>query len=508
MVATSRERCVFAAVTGLLLLGVWLPIWSNEFPPLQDYPYHLAQVAILVAGDAAVSSYAAHFDTDLGARPFAAFYLVAGALAHVVPLEVAGRIALSVPGVLWALLLCGGLRRTAGPPWGALVLLPLSLGLSHFLGFVTYLWSIPLLGLALEEQARLADGERGSAARQGIWVVGLFLTHPFTFLAFLALAALRLVVDAPLPGGRRRVAIAWMLAAAVFAFWFVAVRAGGGASGAQGVVWLPLSRSLELATLPFVGMRGGGEVAWSSLALWLAIGAVLVSAAIGHPTHASRRRFWVSAATACCVVVFAAPFRMGDYSYINARVPEIVFLCLGMAAGSLRIVGIARIALVAGVAAALLASGVQQRRVATELAEVAPLLERVPPGVSLLPLVFDDDSRELEPSVFDPHRHVHHYFHVRRGGGVTPYFFPHPLVPVQYRDGSPPPAPPLSQPGAYHVDRHAGYDHLLVRAAPARFVRRVGRVADEVATSGPWRLFVRRDAASANELEQSPAGDG
>jgi hypothetical protein len=211
---------------------------------------------------------------------------------------------------------------------------------------------------------------------------------------------------------------------------------------------------------------------------------------------------------ACLVVAFAAPFRMGDYSYINARVPEIAFLCLGMAAGSVRFDGAVRIAWGAGIAAAIVLSGIQQHRVARELAEVAPLLERVPAGSSLLPLVFDDDSPELEPSAFDPHLHVHHYFHVRRGGGVTPYFFPHPLVPVQYREGSPPLAPPLFQPRAYHAGRHAGYDYLLARGAPPRFVRRVERSADEVAQSGRWRLFVRRDAASADELEEAPAGDG
>jgi hypothetical protein len=271
---------------------------------------------------------------------------------------------------------------------------------------------------------------------------------------------------------------------------------------------LSLAKSFEIATLPFVGMRGGGGIAWAPLLVWLGLGALLGVAALTRQGDATRRRFWVVAFFACLVVAFAAPFRMGDYSYINARVPEIAFLCLGMAAGSVRFDGAVRIAWGAGIAAAIVLSGIQQHRVARELAEVAPLLERVPAGSSLLPLVFDDDSPELEPSAFDPHLHVHHYFHVRRGGGVTPYFFPHPLVPVQYREGSPPLAPPLFQPRAYHAGRHAGYDYLLARGAPPRFVRRVERSADEVAQSGRWRLFVRRDAASADELEEAPAGDG
>jgi hypothetical protein len=508
MVASSRERSVFIAATVSLLAAMWLPIWVNEFPPLQDYPYHLAQVAVIVAGSEAGAPYASHFTVDLAPRPYAAFYFVASVVARALPLEVAGRVALSVPGALWGCLLLGGLRRSNAPPWGALVLLPLSVGLSYHLGFVTYLWSLPLLGLALEDQARLADGEPRSGARLALWIGALFLTHPFTFLAFLGLGALRLFCDAPLPGGRRRVSIALGVAACGFALWFVTADAGRGAAGAQGISWLPIGKSFELATLPFVGMRGGGAVAWGPLGVWLVVGAVLAFAAGSDRSDAPRRRFWGLALVLSSVAIFAAPFRMGDYSYINARIPEITFLCVGMLAGGLRLGAVSRVVLVAGVAAAIALSGIQQRRVAQELVEVAPLFEWIPEGAALLPLVFDDDSPELEPGAFDPHLHVHHYFHVRRGGGVTPYFFPHPLVPVQYRENSPPPAPPLLRPAAYRFDRHGHYDFLLVRAAPPRVLRGLARGADEIAASGPWRLFQLRRAGSALELEETPAGDG
>jgi len=510
--ASDREGVAFVAVVALLGVATALPIWTNALPPLQDYPYHLAQVAVLLAGDGPGSPFAAHFTTDPGARPYAAFYLAATALARGMPVELAGRAALSLPALLWGALLVGGLRRSTGPPWGALVLLPLSLGLSHHLGFVNYLWSLPLLGLALEDLARLAAGEggRSTGLRLGAWIAALFLTHPFTFLAFLGLAALRSGMEARSPGARRRAWLAIVLAALAFGAWFAASAAWRGAAGPEGVHWLSIGRSAALLSMPVVGMRGGGEVAWAPLVVWLALGGVLGRAA-WKGRHArlgvGASRFWWLATGLAVVATFAAPFRVGHYSYLNARIPDVAFLALGMAAGGLRLGGAARLAGVGGVAAALALAGLQQQRVGRELEEVAPLLARIPAGASLLPLVFDATSPELERGVFDPHLHVHHYAHVRARAAVTPYFFRHPLAPVRYREGSPPPAPPQVRPAAYRLERHDGYAWLLVRAAPPRFLAYLASGAEEVATSGPWRLLRRRESASAHELEQAPAAD-
>jgi hypothetical protein len=504
--ATARERAVFAVLTLLLSAAALAPVWTNAFPPLQDYPYHLAQVAVLLAGDGPASPYAAHFTTDLTPRPYVGFYLFATALARAMPIELAGRLALSVPLALWAWLLIGGLRRRGAPPWGALVWLPLTAGLSWHLGFVVYLWSLPLLGLALEDQARLAHGEggRGCGLRLALWIGGLFLTHPFTYLAYLGLGALRLVCEPTDAVGRRRAVVAWCVAACAFAAWYALAGAGRGAAGPEGVHWLPLMKSAELLTLPFTGMRGFADLAWMPLAVW---GGLAVAIAIAAWRGGGVPRFAGIALALCTVLCFAAPFRVGHYSYVNARLPEIALLCLGLAAGGLRFTPVGRGVLVVGVAALLAFSGLQQRRVALELAEVAPLLERIPAGSAVLPLVFDDDSPELEPSAFDPHLHVHHYFHVRRGGGVSPYFFPHPLAPVRYREGSPPAAPPQQRPSAYRPERHPGWDHLLVRAAPPRFLRRLAGVAEEVAISGRWRLFVQSGSGGIGEAEEPPAVD-
>jgi len=496
--AIDRERGAFAVVT-VLLLGLWLvPIWTNTFPPLQDYPYHLAQVAVLCAADDPASPFAAHFEADLGLRPYAAFYLVATPLARALPLEVAGRVAVSVPALLLGALLLGGLRRRNATPWGALVLVPLSQGLSYHLGFVNYLWSLPLLGLALEDLSRFAEADARAGARLAVWLAvwlgGLYLSHPFTFLGFLGLGALRLLFSAP--GARVRGALLLTLSGLVFGLWFALADGGRGATGPEGIVWLPVAKSFLLLTLPLGGMYGGGEPAWAPLFVWLAIGAILLHAAWRERGSSPERRFWTLALFLLVVATFVAPFRAGHYSYINARLPDVSFLCLAIAAGTLRLPVASRVACTALVAGALVLSVLQQQRVAHELEEVAPLFEAIPRDAAVLPLVFDASSPELEPSVFDPHRHVHDMFHVRRGGGVTPYFFPHPLAPVRYRAGSPPAAPPQDRPAAYRFARHGGYAYLLVRAAPPRVLRRLLAHSEQVAASGSWLLLRGRDRAA------------
>jgi len=380
----------------------------------------------------------------------------------------------------------------------ALVLVPLSQGLSYHLGFVNYLWSLPLLGLALEDLSRFAEADARAGARLAVWLAvwlgGLYLSHPFTFLGFLGLGALRLLFSAP--GARVRGALLLTLSGLVFGLWFALADGGRGATGPEGIVWLPVAKSFLLLTLPLGGMYGGGEPAWAPLFVWLAIGAILLHAAWRERGSSPERRFWTLALFLLVVATFVAPFRAGHYSYINARLPDVSFLCLAIAAGTLRLPVASRVACTALVAGALVLSVLQQQRVAHELEEVAPLFEAIPRDAAVLPLVFDASSPELEPSVFDPHRHVHDMFHVRRGGGVTPYFFPHPLAPVRYRAGSPPAAPPQDRPAAYRFDRHGGYAYLLVRAAPPRVLRRLLAHSEQVAASGSWLLLRGRDRAA------------
>ena len=110
-------------VHGLLAVMalVWVaPLWTIPFPPMLDYPQQLAVASIVRwIGDPAWG-FGEAYELALG-RPQGLFEMVTAGLAWVMPIEVAGKLvlSLSLAGVLPATVaLC---RRTGRPDWYAVM---------------------------------------------------------------------------------------------------------------------------------------------------------------------------------------------------------------------------------------------------------------------------------------------------------------------------------------------------------------------------------------------------
>ncbi len=138
-----------------LLVIVSVPVFSTVLPPLLDYPNHLARMHLLVEGGN--QFYAVRWSP----LPDLAEDLLVPALAHLVPLELAGRLFL----VLTFALLAGGtlwLNRVATGRWRWWGLLGFLLLYDRILlwGFLNYLFGLGIalcaiaLWLALEEAPR------------------------------------------------------------------------------------------------------------------------------------------------------------------------------------------------------------------------------------------------------------------------------------------------------------------------------------------------------------------
>ncbi|MEM7410304.1 MAG: hypothetical protein AAF430_08730 [Myxococcota bacterium] len=477
------------------------PLWFTALPPLQDYAYHLAQVEILEADAAAFPA----FERDLGFRPYAAFYALTSALSGVLPVETAGRLVVTLYFVLLAGVLAAWAVEARRPLWPGLALLPFAaIQPTYVLGFLNYQLAMPFLLGGLWVWPRFA--RRPSVATASVLaacIVGLFTTHPFSYLVFLGFAGLRLVWEADL---RARVAGwgAWTLATAIFAAWFLAADGGQGASGPEGVQWLGVAESLRILALPFLGMHAD-RIDPVVATLWWVWFTGLAWLWWRAPERVSdEARYFALACAIATLATLVFPFRMGHYSYINARMPGVAMLCLAMAIAPLRVPRPWAAAHVLLLCAALGVAVAQQRRVGEAMDEVLPLLEQVPRDAALLPLVFDPYSDELDPRLFAPFLHIHHAVHVLQGGGVTPYFFPHPLAPVRYAEGQPPLAPPQYRPGRFELARHAGYDHWLLRSPPPRAWSALSRSGTEIARSGDWVLLRREPSAAPAEQSPTP----
>jgi hypothetical protein len=173
----------FALETPVLTLAFWSTVlvfvvafWIPPFPPLIDYPQHVAIGALLrrMANPAAPerSLYDVNLVTYNGG-----FHLAVAALSFLVSPETAGRLLLSLypPGLAFAGL---SLVRVAGrPSWYAFFLLPITLSFAVGWGFANYFISVPLSILAFTWWLRRQRGEEGLLLRIMIASFVLAYTH-------------------------------------------------------------------------------------------------------------------------------------------------------------------------------------------------------------------------------------------------------------------------------------------------------------------------------------------
>src|ERR1019366_10115497 len=84
-------------VAGALILAAMLvaPIWSARFPPLLDYPNHLARSFVLTHLHDPAFSFSNFFRADWGAYPYLGLDASLAVLGRMFPIETAGRVFLS-----------------------------------------------------------------------------------------------------------------------------------------------------------------------------------------------------------------------------------------------------------------------------------------------------------------------------------------------------------------------------------------------------------------------------
>ncbi len=445
----SRDIAWLVALEALLCLALW-PIWSERFPPMQDYPQHLLQAQMLRVHNQPAFDYNQNFEFHL--RPYyAAFTLATLLFSTVAPIEVAGKLALSLYPLLIALLVyrlgrrCGG----RGAPWGALLFFPMAFNQQYFLGNTNYLLSLPLLFLALMDFEDLLAGPLRAwpALRQFLWQAALFIAHPFTLMAY---AGLAIVSAIPVRDKKERFRSKVLLMAAgaillLAAAWIESVAASAAKVPAGGeILWFPLHATLEFFALMFNGMQWSRGAQPVSLVLWAGVLAIVLGAVIarrkekettglskkssgegarptndrdstgnsvGRPPSADNllpwRDFFDSPTVfrrralmlvPAVIAFFALPSCVGTFTFINLRVAAIIYFLLALMAADVEFRGWWRYALAVLLALTMADSIVRQERISAEVGEVVPVIERIPPNSRILPLVFDASSAELDPA--------------------------------------------------------------------------------------------------------------
>src|SRR6202049_2587736 len=145
--AGNIPRLVAVLILAAILL---VPIWSVAFPPLLDYPNHLARSFVLAHLNDPAFTFSRFYRADWGAYPYLGMDAALAVLGRLLPIEKAGRLflslcALALPAAAWFFLR----QANPGEDYTALWALLIAYNVFFLEGFLNFDLSLAVGFLAL-----------------------------------------------------------------------------------------------------------------------------------------------------------------------------------------------------------------------------------------------------------------------------------------------------------------------------------------------------------------------
>lgn len=468
---------------GLLVVGTALPLWLTRYLPIEDLPQHLAAVRVLHSYHDPRFGFAQYFELGLSRTQYLAYYLAADWLSYLFDLELANRLLITGCVVATAYALRSLLRALGRDERYALFALPFTYNAHLILGFVNFLWAIPLSfwGLALCVRQRREYRSSRGLALAGVALL-CFYSHVVPF-ALLSLGALLIALQRELRATVR------MLVPLLPA-------------GVAGVFWAVLSPAGQATVTAAHGSTSGRvpsyqpwRMSWNDLPGWLtevlgdqsdrytlrALGALLVlalviglfrkrSAAANDALGRSLTlRLWALPLLAA-LLYFVAPTSYDWIWPISQRFGLLaVLLLIPVLPRPPRHAGHMLIALLLGVTLLHTRAVAQAFRGFDhdEVGDFDQALEAIPPQQRVAGLIYLRSSRFVR---FSPFIHYVAYYQARKGGAVMFTFADFPQSPFRFReDNRPPRVPPRWEwlpERVRPIPDLRWYDYVLARGGP------------------------------------------
>lgn len=504
---------------GLAVGALWvLPLWVTPFPPMVDYPQQLALAAILRWYGDPARRFRETYELALWA-PHGLFKLLAAGLAWILPINVAGRLVVSLCLVAVGaagLALC---RRAGRPAEYALLALVLTYNYAFFWGFVDNLLAYPLTlgGVALAD--RLFERPFTARSWLALAAVGLlFYTVHLQFLLLFA-GAVGWLALCRRPGWRRLAlwlsALVPGLAAGLAAMAYGVLRSTAGVITPyeqrmrnRPPVRLPILAKLRYVPELLFGPTGNW-LPWAAFGLLLGI-AVLAWIFRERAAGASpgrdllfRTRFATLAGWIAFLYLVLPEFRGG---YLIAQ--RIAPMAAMVAVTALPVARAGQRRLVAWAAAALVVFQLGQTltgflRFRGESAGLAELLEETEPGQNLAGLIVERHSAVWPEMAL--YVHFPAYYQVFRGGRILFSFAELFQTSARFRPGRSW-DDLLSQwnewsPQLFDYDRHGGrFRYFLVRGDAGDVADAFGDDPSQrglrVVKSGRWWLVEKAGSST------------
>jgi len=394
-------------VAGVLLLAAMLltPIWIVGFPPLLDYPNHLARSFVLAHLHDPAFPFANFFRADWGAYPYLGMDASLAILGRFFQIETAGRVflslcALALPAAAWFFLRQVNPGEDAVAAWALLI----SFNVFFLEGFLNFDLSLAVGFLSLGLWLRWL-------AKPGIarWIAALAAFTALYFTHLLGFGISGLLVIAYLAVSRRA-ARDWICSGALalpgLAFYLHSSRVG---LNVNKIVFHGISDKLDSLRMILHGYWPALD--WISLA---ALFAWFFAARWRNPEFHWNGR-WIAIVAFLFALFWAIPWMWGEGSDLDIRVlPFLYVALLATARVGRRSKWLAIIPLL--LFAARTVSVAQHFAAAQpDLAGLAQSFEVVPKGALVLPII-EGDQDPIER----PFTHFWAYGVIRRGW-FSPY---------------------------------------------------------------------------------------
>jgi hypothetical protein len=394
-------------LAGVSFLAIMLaaPIWSVAFPPLLDYPNHLARSFILAHLNDPAFHFRQFYRADWGAYPYLGMDASLAVLGRIFPIETAGRVflslcALALPAAAWFFLSQVNPEDDATSLWSLLI----ACNVFFLQGFLNFDLSIAVGLLALGLWLRWLA--RPSAAR---WLSGLVAFTGLYFTHLLGFGISGLIVAAYLAFSRRPLR-EWIWSGALalpgIAFYLYSSRLG---LTANKIIFHGLDDKLDSLRMFLHGYWPALD--WISLAV---LGIWFLAAWWRNPKF-RWNPVWGAIAVFLFALFWAIPWMWGEGSDLDIRVlPFLFIVILATARVGPRTKWLAAIPVL--LFAARTVSVTQHFSEAQPaLAGLARSFEAVPRGALVLPIV-EGDQDPIER----PFTHFWAYGVIRRGW-FSPY---------------------------------------------------------------------------------------
>jgi hypothetical protein len=389
----------------ILAAALLTPIWMVEFPPLLDYPNHLARSFVLAHLHDPAFTFSKFYRADWGAYPYLGMDAVLALLGRLFPIETAGRIflslcALALPASAWFFL-----RQTnPGEDSTALWTLLIAWNVFSLEGFLNFDLSLAVGLLALGLWLRWL-------AKPGIarWIAALVAFTVLYFTHLLGFGIAELVVMAYLAFDKRPVRD-WIWSGALalpgMAFYLHSSRVG---LSVQKIIFHGFWEKLDS-----LGMILHGYSPLLDLISLVALGVWFFAAWWRNPEFRWNYR-WLGVAAFLFILFWAIPWMWGEGSDLDIRVLPVLFVVILATARVGR--RAKRLAVIPLLLFAARTINVTQHFTAAQpqLADLARSFEAVPRGALVLPIV-EGDQDPIER----PFTHFWAYGVIRRGW-FSPY---------------------------------------------------------------------------------------